>query len=537
MKETEEKNKARAPTPPVAAMGQKSLRNSGYSEAGASYKKRSMRGMPSASLSTKSDINDNVQTLRGRSRNLYMSKPLATSAIKLNRTNVVGTGLRLKSAVDRETLGMTPEQAIAWQKKAEAEFALWAEDRRASDALGISDFYEQQGLVLVSKLLSGDVFALIKRERVSTRYPYSLRLHIIEADRVRTPLVNGGMPGSITTGKAENGNDIYDGVEVDRSGKVVAYHISNHYPYEWNRGEEDRTVRVKAVGTETGLPNILHVMTPERPEQYRGVPYLAHVIEPLLQIGRYTEAEIQAAIIQSFFTAFVITEGNPAEIPFAEAYEEGAVPDIASGDNEYQMGAGQVTILKPGEDIKFAQPTHPQTGFDVFVKAMAEQIGSALEIPQSVLMKSFNANYSASRGELMEAWKAFKMQRQWLTDDFCKPVYELFITEAVARGRLQAPGFFTDPTIRRAYLKSEWIGPSQGQLDPKKEVEAAILNVENGFSSRAAEAIKLSGGEFTDNVDKLADENRRLAEALKPIQALQQTQISDEEPEGDENEG
>ena len=32
-------------------------------------------------------------------------------------------------------------------------------------------------------------------------------------------------------------------------------------------------------------------MDSERPDQYRGVPYLAQVIEPLLQLRRYTESE------------------------------------------------------------------------------------------------------------------------------------------------------------------------------------------------------------------------------------------------------
>jgi capsid protein len=87
------------------------------------------------------------------------------------------------------------------------------------------------------------------------------------------------------------------------------------------------------------------------------------------------------------------------------------------------------------------------------------------------------------------------------------------MTEAVARGRIIAPGFLTDPLIRQAYLQSEWIGPSQGQLDPTKEVQAAQMAVENGFSTREAEAIRLNGSEYASNVDKLKSENKRLREA------------------------
>ena len=87
------------------------------------------------------------------------------------------------------------------------------------------------------------------------------------------------------------------------------------------------------------------------------------------------------------------------------------------------------------------------------------------------------------------------------------------MTEAVARGRIIAPGFLTDPLIRQAYLQSEWIGPSQGQLDPTKEVAAAVTAIENGLSTREAEAIRLNGSEYAANVDKLRSENERLREA------------------------
>lgn len=50
------------------------------------------------------------------------------------------------------------------------------------------------------------------------------------------------------------------------------------------------------------------------------------------------------------------------------------------------------------------------------------------------------------------------MRREWLADDFCRPCYEVWMSEAVARGRIYAPGFFQNPAIRAAYLGSEWLG-------------------------------------------------------------------------------
>ena len=449
---------------------------------------------------------------------LYMAAPIATGALKRMRTNIVGAGLRLKPTIDRETIGLTQEQAEAWQRKVQAEFNLWANRKQACDATGVNNFYAMQQLIALAWPMSGDVFALIKRDDPTPLEPYSLRLHILEADRVRTPS-GGEVQGvyanplltGLTTTKLKNGNTIYDGVEVDPSGKVVAYHIANTYPYEY--GAEPTTfTRVSAYGEVTGLPNILHIMDTERPEQYRGVPYLAQAIEPLLQLRRYTEAEITAAIVQSFFTAFVKTEAGAADNPFNEIGGDG-VQEVSRDPNEYEMGPGTMNILEPGEDVTFGSPTHPNTGFDTFVRALCEQVGACLEIPADLLMMSFNASYSASRAALLEAWKGFRMRRSWLTDDFCRPVYELWLTEAVARGRISAPGFLTDPIIRQAYLCSEWIGPSQGQLDPTKEVQAAVMAIENGLSNHEAEAEKLNGSQFSANADKLVAENEKLRRA------------------------
>ena len=124
----------------------------------------------------------------------------------------------------------------------------------------------------------------------------------------------------MTTGiNSDNGNYIYDGVEVDKSGMIVAYHIRNTYPNEYGMPKLTEWSRVKAFNDYTGLANVIQVMDPERPDQYRGVPYLAPVIEQLLQMRRYSESELMAAVIESFFTAFVKTEAGADENPFNES--------------------------------------------------------------------------------------------------------------------------------------------------------------------------------------------------------------------------
>lgn len=498
---------------------------SGYSDAGASWTRRGLKGFTAWSGSPARDIDDNNLTLRQRSRMLYMAAPVATSAVRTVRTNVVGTGVVPRPRVDASALGMTDEEAAAWGDAALREFRLWANDRRACDALGLSDFWEMQQVAVQAWLMSGDAFALVSRHKASALRPYTLRLRLVEADRVCTPWESGATHGreasrvppmAVTTGRnPDNGNLIYDGVEISGTGEVVAYWLCSHHPFET---PDDETAtefrRVPAVGSKTGLPNVLHMMEAERPDQYRGVPYLAQAIEPLLQVRRYTTAELEAAVIQASFSAFVKTE-DPTDNPFNEVGDGTGAPDPAASDDpsEYEIGPGTINYMLPGEDVVFGDPSRPNSGFDAFVTSMATQVGAALEIPADLLLKKFNSSYSASRAALLEAWKAFRMRRSWLVSDFCRPVWELFVSEAVVNGRLEAPGFFTDPVRRAAYLRCEWIGPSQGQLDPTKEINAELTAVSAGITTREAAAERINGSDWDDNVRRLARENEALASA------------------------
>ncbi len=450
--------------------------------------------------------------------------------------------------VDLDVLGLSPEAAKAWQKKTEAEFRLWAGKKQNCDAIGMNNFASLQQLALTSWLMSGDVFPVFKRYGPTPTNPYSLRIHLVEADRVSTPEQYGSgvsFPAMTEGTNPKTRNRIFDGVEVDGSGMVVAYHICNTYPWQIT-GEPKEWTRVEAYGKKTGLPNILHVVSSERPDQYRGVTYLAPVIEQLLQLRRYTESELMAALVQSFFTAWIVTNTDSGEIPFNEVGAGGiaGVPsgdpnadDISQNENEYELGPGTVTHLEDGEDVKFGSPNIPTAGFDSFVKTFCKLIGAGLGLPYDVLVKEYNSSYSSARAALLDAWEDFRMRRKWFVDGFCQPVYEVWLAEAVARGRIKAPGFFSDPLIREAWCGARWIGPVQGSLDPLKEVKAAVIQIQNGLRTHAQVTMETGGGDWDDNVTQLAEENKRLAEAgaiPTPINVDPNEPDEPDEPKGGE---
>lgn len=521
----------------------RAFQDSGYDESGAARNKNSMRGWLASSRTPQEDIDKNIPVLRQRSRSLYMSAPLAVSAIKTNRTNIVGEGLRLKSTIDADFLRMTPDQAADWQRRAEREFELWAQSKFC-DSTRVNNFYEIQQVACMSWLMNGDACVLLEYEKPTRALPYGLRIHLIESDRVSTPNSTGNNVYLYAT-DPETKNRIFNGVEVDGNNRVVAYHICSTYPNS-NLYSKKEWKRVKAFGDKTNVPNVLMIYETERAEQYRGVPYLAPVIESLKQLTRYSEAEQMAAVINGFFTVFIKSTRGTSEIGFTGVVDED--DRVTADDRNYELGPGMVNVLNPDEEIDIADAKRPSSNFDAFVTSLAKYVGAALEIPVEILTKQFSSNYSASRAALLEAWKAFRMKRAWLAADFCQPVYEIFLSEAIAGNRLKAPGFFLDPLIRKAYCGAQWNGPAQGQIDPVKEVNAAEKRISIGISTRQRETIEMMGGDFDSNVAQLARENQMMkaagilpsgtkaSENRKPEKSDDESGGEDDETEDNDNE-
>lgn len=508
----------------------RAFQNSGYDESGAARNKNSMRGWRAYSKTPQEDIDKNIPVLRQRSRSLYMSAPLAVSAIKTNRTNIVGEGLRLKSTIDADFIRMTPDQAADWQRRAEREFELWAQSKFC-DSTRVNNFYEIQQVACMSWLMNGDACVLLEYEKPTRALPYGLRIHLIESDRVSTPNSTGNNVYLYAT-NPDNGNRIFNGVEVDSNNRVVAYHICSTYPSS-NLYSKKEWKRVKAFGEHTNVPNVLMIYETERAEQYRGVPYLAPVIESLKQLTRYSEAEQMAAVINGFFTVFIKSTRGTSEIGFTGVVDED--DRVSADDRNYELGPGVVNVLNPDEEIDIADSKRPSSNFDAFVTSLAKYVGAALEIPVEILTKQFSSNYSASRAALLEAWKAFRMKRAWLAADFCQPVYEIFLSEAVAGNRLKAPGFFLDPLIRKAYCGAQWNGPAQGQIDPVKEVNAAEKRISIGISTRQRETIEMMGGDFDSNVAQLARENQMMKAAGLLASGTNKTPEKSDDESGDED--
>lgn len=517
------KKKYRIKSPPV--------KNSGYSDGGASQEKKTLKTYNPQHFSAKEDIDRNLTTLRNRAHDLAINSPVGSAAINTQATNVIGAGLKLFPRINAKVLGITPEEAREWSRKTKREFELWANNALACDFLRRNNFAELQEIAFMSFLVDGDSFCLFKRREPTQFNPYSLRLQIIEAQRVSNPMTSGlfGAISNVEMLKIGSQNRIVNGIEVNRDGALEAIWVSNRI---WNEPTtlqpELKWQRVRWYGRDTGIRNLLHVCHDVRPDQFRGTPFLAPVIESLKQVSRYSDAELTSAIIKSFFSIFFVQPAS--NMDFNKIVRENDDGKPVVDVSEYRLGSATMAALPRGVDVKAIDSSNAQSTFEPFIGTFLKQIGASLNLPFEVLMKNFQSSYSASRAALLQAADEFRVRRARFVADFCTPIYETWLSEAVALGRINAPKFFDDPLIKAAWCSADWFNETTKFLDPLKETQAMVLRLQNGLSTYRKELAENSGLDFDDVIETLGQEREQI-NALPPTQEQAMIQAAVERQE------
>lgn len=446
--------------------------------------------------------------IRDRSHDVYRNTPLGRGIVNTNVDSVVGIGLTPRPQPAAAVLGISRDAARDWGKQALRWWHLWANSHE-SDATRKSPFSGGlDALAWRSVLLSGDVLAIRRYKDRGT--PFGLCYQLVEGHRVANPQ---DRPESA---------ELAQGVLLDGDGEVVSYFVGEYTDalQAGVFGALANSVEVPAY-TESGRVLARLLFDRQRPDQRRGEPYLAPVMYALKQISRLSDAELMGAVVAAYFTVFVKSERNALAtwetlsnigVPGASVTPEPAPGETQEKAPDYALGHGAVVGLGDDEDIVIADPKRPNAAFEPFFTAMCTQIGMGTGIPREILMKHFGTSYTAARAAILEAWRFYRSRRRFLTINLHSWAYESLIEEAVARGYLSAPGFFTDPIRRAAWLRAAWRGPSPGQINPKDEVEAAALRIENQLSTHEREVAESSGEDWNETIETLAEESELAGE-------------------------
>ncbi|HNX94899.1 MAG TPA: phage portal protein, partial [Holophaga sp.] len=391
--------------------------------------------------------------LVARSTALERDDALAGGAVAEMVTSVVGTGLGLHPEPAMKLLDWSQDQSVDWSETTKERFQLWAQDPRECDLARRRNFYQGQSLAYRTSLSRGDTFVLLPR-RKHPGTTWATKFQIIEGDRCCMP-----------RGTTET-DTFSQGVELDpATGCVQRYWFCKKYPRSVGLTSDD-WMPVDAWDA-SGSRQVLHLMHEDRIDLRRGYPLLGPVIQQLKQMSRLSESELAAAVVCSFFAVGVEKNGSgPGPLgPKGVDYK---------GNPVKELGPALIAEFQPGEKLVTIAPNRPNGAFDPFWRSLMGQISMRIQVPPEVLLKKFESSYTAARGALLQFWKFVLTEREnLLAPNFCQPLYEAWLAEEVAAGRIVAPGFFRDPLLRAAYCSARWIGDNPPILDPLKEVMAS----------------------------------------------------------------
>lgn len=441
------------------------------------------------------DLLTNLSKLRERSRDLVRNDAIASGAINTIVTNIIGTGIKMQSRLDKETLKINEEYTDQLQRQIEKIWERWVPKSDASKKL---NFYELEELSERSRFVNGESLIIPLRIDDKNR-PYSLALQTVESDRLDTP-----------SDHVFN-KDIRKGVEIGEYGEPIAYWIKKVHPGDYSYGKntfsnDSKNYNRYPAEREDGVKNFFHLYHVLRSGQTRGEPFFAPIINLFKDRYDYMESELTAARIAACFAVFIRKE-NAVEAAIGRTTVE-----TTTQKRLERLSPGIIENLEPGEDISSFNPNRPGGTFEPFMVRILRDIASGLNIPYEILSKDFSkSNYSNLRGALLEARRFFKMQQKFIADKFGQPCLELLLEEAYLRGELPILDFYFN---KESYIKTRWICPGWQWVDPQNEIKASVESIDNNLST-LSEEIASQGYDWEETLEQRARELKKIKELEK----------------------
>lgn len=430
-------------------------------------------------------------------------------AIVESKADAVGhTGLRLEPTPDAGILGLTKEEAAIWGKDVGSRWALWAADKKQNRSHKMT-FAQAQRLYAFFAERDNDMFVRLYYSN-DRKLQNPLQFEFIDPDQIFGASFTNtyGIQFSV------------DGIKRDSQGREIEYDV-------WVLDEKNQLKHspIRARDARTGRIFMIHGYRQEYAGQTRGFSKLQPIIQDLHDYTDFSIATIQQAINKSNFVGWVepgddedaqnifdddLTNNGvgPAGARFnSEGEQIAAEPDIISDVLCYESpeattgkpGAMFLQNLTKGAKIKLADSNSPSTSFDRFQKAFLTNLAAAARVPLQVVTMVFENNFSASRATLLLFQRIVEIDRLDLVVDFIGPIYEMWLSEEIAAGRIKAPGW-TDPVFKNAWMKATWRGTPVPEIDPIKAAKARKENLLLGVTSVEQESQQHSGRSATDNM-------------------------------------
>ena len=331
----------------------------------------------------------------------------------------------------------------------------------AFDTDGLLTMLGQQGLGFGTIVGDGEVLFRRRFRRASDGFALGFQVQVLEAD-----FLNKNIDGTLG-----NGNLAVQGIEFNKIGKRVAYHLYTHHPGS-RMGGMPKTRRVTA-------DNVIHAFDVTRPGQQRGISWLAPVITLLHELQKYQDGQVKRQEIASMFAGIFKTEKTGDDL----------------GDELGTLSPGGILTVGEGEDLTFTNPPTVE-GYEPFMRVTDRTVAAGMGITFEALTGDYSqVNYTSGRMGRMDVDPNI---RDWQQN--------LMIAKICAGfGRWTQEAIEDSTDIPRDLYEIAWTPPTRPVIDPTKDYKAAEIAMKSGQKSRR-QVIREQGGDPEKIETEIADE-------------------------------
>jgi lambda family phage portal protein len=370
--------------------------------------------------------------LRNRSRYEVANNSYARGIVSTLANDVIGTGPRLQMLTDNADANRFIEQEwMAWSK-----------------AIGLP---EKLRTLRMARASDGEGFSVLTS---NPQLPTTVQLDVklVEADQVATPDLKFDVINAV------------DGVEFDKHGNPVAYHVLKKHPGDTSGSLSIQYDRVPAA-------SMIHYFRQDRAGQARGIPDITPALPLFAHLRRYTLAVITAAEIAAL----------PGGVLYTDAPANGEAESVEPMDL-IELERGMLMTMPGGWKMSQVEAQFPTTTYGEFKREILNEIARCLNMPFAISAgNSSGYNYASGRLDHQMYFKAIRVEQAHLESVVLDRILNAWLAEA-----LLIEGYLPEFELS-ARIAHTWFFDGHEHVDPLKESSAQALRLANHTTTYADE--------------------------------------------------
>lgn len=408
-----------------------------------------------------------------RARDLVRNSTHVSGALERIANNVIYTGIKPQAA----RLTDSGELDHGFNRKLEQHFKDWAE----ADEVGFDDI---QRLILNHLWQDGECLLRFYPDPDLMKQGIApLGVELLECDHL----------DSSVDGLRENGNFAIRGVEFNRKGHPVAYHLFSEHPGDMRRLMSRESVRVPAMW-------VRHIFMPKRASQHRGISWMAPVIMEMRDFSEFQDSHRIVARLMAAFGFFVETPYPELQNPLG--LEDSDTPERPEAFIPDYVEPGQVVTLPSGSKVNEAQFNHPGTTYEPYVKTSLRGSSTGFGMSYEAFSNDYSdASYASARSATLEERRGYRVQQVLMGRKAIVPTWHMF---ARMLWLSQLEKSMTGPRVPVGCQYPGW-----PWVDPTKDANAAEKMLGMGCTTRRKICAE-RGEDYDEVVDQLDRENKDL---------------------------